>query len=600
MSTGFDPYRKWLGIPPQDQPANHYRLLGLTVFEEDPEIIEDAAVRQIAYVRTFQTGKYAQFSQKLLNELSAARIVLLQRDKKRAYDAELRQQMAVQSPEAEYAEPVPEYPPAFPQQHAGYRQPGFPQPSYPPEPTFPFPQPQRPEPRFYAPPEYTQPAAPQPPPPPAGGTKRVPVGKVVPVGKPVVRAVTPPASPVQQPAPAAATPPAPPKKKNVPIPVPKEAPPQYVPEEPPVGQAPAGQFPDPTAQFPSPAYQTPGAPARRGAPAPARRGAVKGGSKKQNPVPLVLGGMGIVCVLALGAVVYVFTREPEKPKIAKRPTPPVVVEEPVVEPVAEPAEPIPAMPMSKGITPVSPMPTNIVPIPPTPPVAPMPMPMNETPAVTPMPETPLKVKPAPPEKPEDPVALFNASRKALQERDMEGFQTKFETLDKMLVEYTGPNAAQLKQNAEHLKEVGKLLKQFWDTVSETASKGMVPGERYRFRGKVFEFSSFNGGEMEYRYDGKRESSTPKEFPPDIALIIAYRAFGNDDVEGKTVIAMFASFDPAAIKDGANQSMVARMLQDFENFGDEVNKTMKREHDRIPDNPMSGEADVSPPQRMKIK
>ena len=33
----FDPYRKWLGIPPKDQPPNHYRLLGLELFETDPD-----------------------------------------------------------------------------------------------------------------------------------------------------------------------------------------------------------------------------------------------------------------------------------------------------------------------------------------------------------------------------------------------------------------------------------------------------------------------------------------------------------------------------------------------------------------------------------
>jgi hypothetical protein len=25
----FDPYRKWLGIPPKDQPPHYYRLLGI-------------------------------------------------------------------------------------------------------------------------------------------------------------------------------------------------------------------------------------------------------------------------------------------------------------------------------------------------------------------------------------------------------------------------------------------------------------------------------------------------------------------------------------------------------------------------------------------
>ena len=29
----FDPYDQWLGIPAQEQPPNHYRLLGVSLFE---------------------------------------------------------------------------------------------------------------------------------------------------------------------------------------------------------------------------------------------------------------------------------------------------------------------------------------------------------------------------------------------------------------------------------------------------------------------------------------------------------------------------------------------------------------------------------------
>jgi hypothetical protein len=29
MAGPFDPYHRWLGIPPQEQPPNHYRLLAL-------------------------------------------------------------------------------------------------------------------------------------------------------------------------------------------------------------------------------------------------------------------------------------------------------------------------------------------------------------------------------------------------------------------------------------------------------------------------------------------------------------------------------------------------------------------------------------------
>ncbi|HQU46303.1 MAG TPA: hypothetical protein PK867_26085, partial [Pirellulales bacterium] len=79
MSESLDPYRKWLGIPPAEQPPDHYRLLGVGRFEDDPDTISNAADRQMAHVRTFQTGPHSAVSQKLLNEIAAARVCLLDR-----------------------------------------------------------------------------------------------------------------------------------------------------------------------------------------------------------------------------------------------------------------------------------------------------------------------------------------------------------------------------------------------------------------------------------------------------------------------------------------------------------------------------------------
>ena len=96
----FDPYYKWLGIPPNEQPPNHYRLLGLQLFESNAEVIEAAANRQMAYVQQRASGKHAAVSQKLLNELSAARVCLLDPKKKAAYDDGLRRAMATHQPDA--------------------------------------------------------------------------------------------------------------------------------------------------------------------------------------------------------------------------------------------------------------------------------------------------------------------------------------------------------------------------------------------------------------------------------------------------------------------------------------------------------------------
>jgi hypothetical protein len=94
MAEDFDPYRKWLGIPAKDQPPNHYRLLGIELFEDDPDVIEAAADQRMAHVRTYQTGQNSALSQKILNELSAAKLCLLDAAKKAAYDSVVRKQLA--------------------------------------------------------------------------------------------------------------------------------------------------------------------------------------------------------------------------------------------------------------------------------------------------------------------------------------------------------------------------------------------------------------------------------------------------------------------------------------------------------------------------
>lgn len=98
MTETFDPYRKWLGIPPDEQPPDFYRLLGIPRFEGDPDVIENAAHRQMAYIRTFQSGRHAAESQKLLNELAAAKVCLLTAARKEQYDATLREQTPVEPP----------------------------------------------------------------------------------------------------------------------------------------------------------------------------------------------------------------------------------------------------------------------------------------------------------------------------------------------------------------------------------------------------------------------------------------------------------------------------------------------------------------------
>jgi hypothetical protein len=105
--TPFDPYHKWLGIPETARPISKYRLLGIDDFESDRDVISAAAERQTIYLRTLQAGEHEVLVAQLLNEVSLARVTLLNVDDKAEYDEGLREQ---QTPE-----PVPEpTPPPIP------------------------------------------------------------------------------------------------------------------------------------------------------------------------------------------------------------------------------------------------------------------------------------------------------------------------------------------------------------------------------------------------------------------------------------------------------------------------------------------------------
>lgn len=91
LTGSFDAYHTWLGIRPEDQPPNHYRLLGIEPFEADPAVIDHAAEQRMVYLRTLQIGRNSSLSQKLMNEVAVAKICLLNPEKKAAYDRHLRE-----------------------------------------------------------------------------------------------------------------------------------------------------------------------------------------------------------------------------------------------------------------------------------------------------------------------------------------------------------------------------------------------------------------------------------------------------------------------------------------------------------------------------
>jgi hypothetical protein len=90
MADDFDPYYTWLGIPPEEQPADLYRLLGVRRYESNADVLTNAMDQRMHYLRSLQVGKRSALSQKILNEVSSAGVVLLDPVKRAEYDQQLR------------------------------------------------------------------------------------------------------------------------------------------------------------------------------------------------------------------------------------------------------------------------------------------------------------------------------------------------------------------------------------------------------------------------------------------------------------------------------------------------------------------------------
>lgn len=110
MSQEFDPYYEWLGIPPEAQPADYYRLLGISQFETNVNVISNAADQRMYFIRMFQNGPHSNETQMILNVLAHARITLLNPQSKSEYDQQL-QSMMLSREMPSIAPPVPETPP---------------------------------------------------------------------------------------------------------------------------------------------------------------------------------------------------------------------------------------------------------------------------------------------------------------------------------------------------------------------------------------------------------------------------------------------------------------------------------------------------------
>jgi hypothetical protein len=89
MTKTLDVYRDWLKIAETARPLNHYQLLRLKQFEDNPAKVREHYRAMNAHVRKYAAGEFAKQSQDLLNELARAMLCLTDARRKGDYDASL-------------------------------------------------------------------------------------------------------------------------------------------------------------------------------------------------------------------------------------------------------------------------------------------------------------------------------------------------------------------------------------------------------------------------------------------------------------------------------------------------------------------------------
>jgi hypothetical protein len=95
----MDFYKEWLGIPEGPRPPNHYELLRVKQFEDDPEKIRAHYKKLNGHVRKYATGQYSVQSQDMLNELAKAMLCLTDSERKREYDESMGREFPAEKDE---------------------------------------------------------------------------------------------------------------------------------------------------------------------------------------------------------------------------------------------------------------------------------------------------------------------------------------------------------------------------------------------------------------------------------------------------------------------------------------------------------------------
>lgn len=89
MADDFDAYRKWLGISSRVRPPNHYDLLGITLDEEDEEVIQAAIDQRKQFVESKRGQGHDAAVTEILYQIGEAEVTLFNHEMRRKYDRQM-------------------------------------------------------------------------------------------------------------------------------------------------------------------------------------------------------------------------------------------------------------------------------------------------------------------------------------------------------------------------------------------------------------------------------------------------------------------------------------------------------------------------------
>ncbi len=89
MTDEFDGYRKWLGIAGKKGLPSHYELLGITLDEDDPDVIRATAEQRRRFVESKRGDGHDKIVTEILYRISEAEATLLNAQMRRDYDRKM-------------------------------------------------------------------------------------------------------------------------------------------------------------------------------------------------------------------------------------------------------------------------------------------------------------------------------------------------------------------------------------------------------------------------------------------------------------------------------------------------------------------------------